>query len=103
MDDLVIEKKAEPKKAATRATPAREGMVKIMIPKTKDEQRDVYVNAGFRAYQIQRGVAVDVPQDVVNTLNLAIETRYFPVEDPLTGKKTMVPQDVHSYPFQILG
>ena len=36
-------------------------MVKIRIPKTKEQKDDVFVSVNFRTYQIQRGVEVEGP------------------------------------------
>ena len=43
-------------------------MVKIRIPKTKEEKEDVFVSVNFRTYQIQRGVEVEVPDFVAEVL-----------------------------------
>jgi hypothetical protein len=43
-------------------------MVKIRIPKTKEEKDDVFVSVNFRTYQIQRGVEVEVPDFVAEVL-----------------------------------
>ena len=43
-------------------------MVKIKIPKTKEEKEDVFVSVNFRTYQIQRGVEVEVPDFVAEVL-----------------------------------
>ena len=43
-------------------------MVKIKIPKTKEDKEDVFVSVNFRTYQIQRGVEVEVPVSVAEVL-----------------------------------
>ena len=43
-------------------------MVKIRIPKTKEQKEDVFVSVNFRTYQIQRGVEVEVPDFVAEVL-----------------------------------
>ena len=43
-------------------------MVKIRIPKTKEDKEDVFVSVNFRTYQIQRGVEVEVPEFVAEVL-----------------------------------
>ena len=43
-------------------------MVKIRIPKTKEQKDDVFVSVNFRTYQIQRGVEVEVPDFVAEVL-----------------------------------
>ena len=43
-------------------------MVKIRIPKTKEQKEDVFVAVNFRTYQIQRGVEVEVPDFVAEVL-----------------------------------
>lgn len=78
------------------------GMVRIVVPKTERNVSDVYVNANFRAYQIKRGVEVDVPQAVCDALDNARETRYFEESGP-DGRKHMVAQEVLSYPYQRVG
>lgn len=69
--------------------------VKIMIPKTKDETSDVFVGVNGVGFLIKRGVAVDVPDFVVDALNNAVESKL----DPDTGTYS----DVPSYPVSILG
>ncbi len=66
MEALKAEKEA---KAGTEA-PEETGpkMVKIRIPKTKEEKEDVFVSVNFRTYQIQRGVEVEVPDFVAEVL-----------------------------------
>jgi hypothetical protein len=55
---------AETKKTDT----PKEKMVKIRIPKTKNDQEDVFVSVNFRTWQIKRGVEVDVPACVAEVL-----------------------------------
>jgi len=100
--DIIDTKAAEPKTSdKQRAAPAKKGLVRIVIPKTERDKSDVYVNANFQSYQIKRGVPVDVPQAVVDALNLAVETRYYE-EVGDDGRKALVPQQVLAYPFQTL-
>lgn len=75
--------------------------VVIHIPKTKDEGSDVLVAVQFKPYQIKRGVNVEVPEEVVEALKLAVETRY--EEEEVDGKPTMVPREVPSINFSIVG
>lgn len=103
-DSTTIEGKSQT--AAPRATPSagakKPGWKWIMIPKTKDETRDVFVSHNFVPYQIKRGVRVEVPDGVIVALELAVGTSFVSEVDPVTGRTTLVPQEVHSYPFQFV-
>ena len=55
---FVAEKKAE----------VKEKLVKIRLPKTKENQADAYVSVNGRRWQIQRGVEVEVPECVAEVL-----------------------------------
>ena len=46
----------------------KEKLVKIRIPKTKENQDDVYVSVNDRNWQIKRGVEVEVPECVAEVL-----------------------------------
>lgn len=45
-----------------------EKMVKIKLPLTRSEKEDVFVGINGRSWQIQRGVEVEVPWNVVKVL-----------------------------------
>lgn len=49
-------------------TEAKEKLVKIRIPKTKENQADEFVSVNDRTWQIQRGVEVEVPECVAEVL-----------------------------------
>lgn len=68
--ELEALKAAQEAKADTAEDPKENGprMVKIRIPKTKEEKEDVFVSVNFRTYQIQRGVEVEVPDFVAEVL-----------------------------------
>lgn len=46
----------------------KEKTVKIRIPKTKEQQDDVFVSVNNRTWLIQRGVEVEVPECVAEVL-----------------------------------
>lgn len=46
----------------------KEKTVKIRIPKTRENQDDVFVSVNDRTWQIQRGKEVDVPECVAEVL-----------------------------------
>ena len=46
----------------------KEKLVKVRIPKTKDNQGDVFVSVNDRTWLIQRGKEVDVPECVAEVL-----------------------------------
>lgn len=52
------------KKAAAKAAPAKEKTVKIRLPKTRENQDDVFVSVNNRTWLIKRGVEVEVPECV---------------------------------------
>lgn len=89
-----------PVKAAEVVGSAADPIVKIKIPKTKQETRDVYVGVNGKSYLLQRGVDVPVPQSVAHALELAVQTEYEEVIDPVTGRATLIPQETMSVPFQ---
>ncbi len=45
-----------------------EKCVSIRLPKTRDQQEDVFVSVNNRTWLIQRGVAVEVPPCVAEVL-----------------------------------
>ena len=49
-------------------TTEKEKMVKIRIPKTKEQTDDVFVSVNSRTWLIQRGVEVEVPACVAEVL-----------------------------------
>ena len=46
----------------------KEKLVKVRIPKTKENQDDVYVSVNDRNWQIKRGIEVEVPECVKEVL-----------------------------------
>ena len=62
---MATKKTETPIETAVEAGPK---MVKIKIPKTKEDKEDVFVSVNFRTYQIQRGVEVEVPEFVAEVL-----------------------------------
>jgi hypothetical protein len=102
-EDMVIQGKSQT--AAQKQPAARtkgDDDVWIMIPKTKDDFRDVYVCPNFTPYQIKRGVKVKVPATVVAALECAIGTTFLPDTDPITGRVTLIPQETMAVPFQLV-
>lgn len=103
-EDVVIEGKGgnqAVKTASPRATKKDETpRVMIMIPKTKDDVRDVFVSVNFKPYLIKRGVKTEVPEEVAHALEIAVGTTMIPEEDPVTKRITLVPQETQSVPFQ---
>jgi hypothetical protein len=87
----------KPAKART-STPV-EGKVKILVPKTKDQTRDVFVSVNGNPYLLKRGVTIEVPKAVAHALELARQTEYEEVIDPVTNRKDLVPQETMSVPF----
>ena len=60
---------AEANKNATKATePAKEKLVTIRIPRTRDNQDDVFVGINNRTWLIKRGVEVEVPECVASVI-----------------------------------
>lgn len=55
---------------ANKPEEVKEKLVKIRIPKTKENQDDVYVSVNDRNWQIKRGVEVEVPECVAEVLLL---------------------------------
>jgi hypothetical protein len=71
---------AEATKNATKATePAKEKVVKIRIPRLRDNQDDVFVGVNGRTWLIKRGVEVEVPEcvaEVIRNSEEAAEASY---------------------------
>lgn len=57
------------KKPAAKASPAKEKTVKIRLPKTRENQDDVFVSVNNRTWQIKRGVEVEVPECVAEVFH----------------------------------
>lgn len=53
---------------ANTTTKPTEKKVKIKIPLTRKEQKDVFVGVNGRNFQIKRGVTVEVPECVAEVL-----------------------------------
>ena len=53
---------------ANKPVETTEKLVKVRIPKTKDNQDDVFVSVNDRTWQIQRGKEVEVPECVAEVL-----------------------------------
>lgn len=86
--------------AAQRRSPARaSGTVRVMIPRTERDVRDVPLGLNGKIILVKRGVPVDLPEEFLEILDNAKETRYFEETDT-DGRKKLVPQIVHSYPYQ---
>ena len=51
----------------------QEELVKIRLPKTREQQEDVFVSVNRRTWLIQRGVYVEVPACVAEVLQHAEE------------------------------
>jgi hypothetical protein len=71
---------AEANKNATKATePAKEKVVTIRIPRSRDNQDDVFVGVNGRTWLIKRGVEVEVPEcvaEVIRNSEEAAEASY---------------------------
>ena len=65
-----VKENEAPIEAVKETAPIEAGpkLVKIRIPKTKEDKEDVFVSVNFRTYQIQRGVEVEVPEFVAEVL-----------------------------------
>ena len=46
----------------------KEKMIKIRIPRTRDNVSDVFISVNNRRWQIQRGVEVELPECAVEVL-----------------------------------
>ncbi len=59
---------AETPKALAPAAKPREKLVKIRLPRTRENQEDVFVSVNNRTWLIKRGADVEVPECVVEVL-----------------------------------
>lgn len=80
------------------------GYYRIVVAKSpvKGGDRDVPVTVGEKRYLLKRGVEINAPEEVVEVLRNAIETRAEPRTDE-NGRTELVMYEVPSYPFSILG
>lgn len=53
----------------------QEKLVKIRLPRTKDEQGDVFVSVNDRNWLIKRGVEVEIPECAAEVLRHSEEMR----------------------------
>ena len=63
----------------TAVNTAKEKLVKIRIPITRENNADVYVSVNERSWLIKRGVEVEVPECVIEVLRnqeIALEKAY---------------------------
>lgn len=112
---VVIDKQATvaPKLAAeatkgvateSRASSAERWRIIIDEPRDQTDAPEAFVGVNGRAYQIKRGVAVDVPPEVVHVLNNAVAERSFPKVNEVTGMpEGIVTRKYRRFPFQMLG
>lgn len=77
-----------------------EETVAIVIPKTKDAFRDVFVSVNGDPFLIKRGVRAEVPVRVMHALEIAVEERFEKDVDE-TGREVLVPVEAMSYPFHM--
>jgi len=91
-----------PARKATAANRLSGRKVWIKIPKTKTEFRDVAVGHNFIMYQIKRGVEVEVPEEVVHALELAVSMELTETEDPVSRRIIYVPVETQSVPFMVV-
>lgn len=106
-------KKAEAEERAERASPdanlsrsSSKERFRIMIyeSREKSDSKEVPVGVNGRAYQIKRGVQVDVPQEVVSVLSDAVIGQGVPIVDERTGIEAGVEYiNAARFPFQMLG
>jgi hypothetical protein len=106
-------KKAEAEERAERASPdanlsrsSSKERFRIMIyeSREKSDSKEVPVSVNGRAYQIKRGVQVDVPQEVVSVLSDAVIGQGVPIVDERTGIEAGVEYiNAARFPFQMLG
>lgn len=79
----VVDKTPEPAKEATKA---KGKMIRIMIDDVNGKQNYEVVSVNGKVWQLQRGVPVDVPYEVVHILENAVETVTTQVQDRVTGE-----------------
>jgi hypothetical protein len=105
--DLGIEEEVTPAvKKAVKAAKTKEvdPNQKHRIVVSEEEGGLGYVPVGVdgKVYQLQCGVPVEVPLDVVNVLRNAVTTRYRKEVQP-DGRENLIPHNVPAVAFQYLG
>ena len=71
--------------STTKPVEVKEKLVKIIVPKTRELQDDVYVSVNDRNWQIKRGVEVEVPECVIEVLNHQTEMESIALEYEVTA------------------
>jgi hypothetical protein len=79
----------------------RPGWKTILVDESEGEANFVFVGVNGKHYQIQRGVEVDVPPNVIEVLSHAVATRLVSVVNPVTGAREMVQRSFLRYPFRV--
>lgn len=67
-EDMKVENNIADVKEGTKTNEFGEKLVKIKIPRERDNQDDVFVSINERTWQIKRGVEVEVPECVEEVL-----------------------------------
>lgn len=82
--------------------PTKQRLVKIMIDEVKGMSNYETVSPNGIVYKIKRGVPVDVPQEVVNALELCVMTHIEEVRDPVTGERVEKKKTFSAIPWRKL-
>lgn len=96
--------RASPDANLSRASSKERFRIMIYESREKSDAKEVPVAVNGRAYQIKRGVQVDVPLEVVSVLTDAVIGQGVPIVDDRTGIEAGVEfVSAARFPFQMLG
>lgn len=82
--------------------PNRNKKAVLVIDQVEGKPNYETVGVNGKTYQIQRGVEVTVPWEVVHVLDNAIETRLIQTTHPITGMIETTYQDRHAIPYRVM-
>jgi hypothetical protein len=85
----------------TKETLKTKKLFLLVIDEQENELNYHPVGVDGNVYQIQRGVEVEVPEEVVAVLKNAVATKL--VKEYHEGKETYVPRNYSIIPYRILG
>lgn len=91
-DVILNEKKSMP--------PAKDKLVRIMIDEVQGMSNYETVSPNGKVYKIKRGVPVEVPQEVVNALELCVMTHIEERRNPVTGEREEIKKTFSAIPWR---
>ena len=91
-DVTLTEKKVMP--------PTEKPLIRIMIDEVQGMSNYETVSPNGKVYKIKRGVPVEVPQEVVNALELCVMTHIEERRNPVTGEREEIKKTFSAIPWR---